>query len=223
MKKNIKILLADDELLFRKAIAFLLQHEDNIDVVFEASNGIELIEFLKVCNPYPDIILMDLKMPELDGVQATKIINKKFPEIKIIALTSYNTKSFIANMLEVGAAAYLVKNASPKEMLITINEVYNKGFYYNDKVIEVIEENYLLEIKEDKGNLAENFISEREKQILFYLCKQFNAVEISELLFISPRTVDGHRNSLLLKTNSKNIAGLVVFAIQNKIIDLKEL
>jgi DNA-binding NarL/FixJ family response regulator len=223
MSDTIKIIIADDEELFRKGIKFLLERNENFEIIFEASNGVELIDYLKTSNDYPDIILMDLKMPELNGVEATKLIHKKFPIIKIIALTSYNTKSFIANMLDVGASSYLVKNATPKEMIHTINEVNEKGFYYNDLVLEVIQENSISGKNSNKTILDEDFLTTREKQIMNYLCKQLSATEIGELLFISPRTVEGHRNNLLLKTNSKNIAGLVVFAIQNKIIDLKEI
>lgn len=220
--RKIKILLADDEVLFRKGIAFLLEHEENFEIVFEASNGNEVIDYLKVSQDYPDIILMDLKMPDLNGVEATKIISKEFPFVKIIALTSYNTKSFIANMIEVGACSYLVKNASPLEMITTINEVSDKGFYYDQNVLNVINEDITKSKIITKSILDNDYITPREKEVLECICKQMNAAEISEKLFISPRTVDGHRNSLLLKTESKNVAGLVVFALQNKIIDLKE-
>lgn len=220
---KIKLILADDEVLFRKGVLFLLEREENFEIIYEASNGNEVIEFLKFSKELPDIILMDLKMPGINGVEATKIIHNKFPSIKIIALSSYNTKSFIANMIDVGASSYLVKTASPKEMIHTIKEVADKGFYYNETVIEVIQENSLSNKNNNKTVLDEDFLTAREKEVMLYLCKQLNATEIGDLLFISPRTVEGHRNNLLLKTNSKNIAGLVVFAIQNKIIDLKEI
>src|SRR5574343_1368789 len=111
MEGKIKIFLADDEELLRKRIVFLLQREENIEILFEASNGSDLVEKLKTTDILPDIILMDLKMPLLNGVETTKIIHKDFPQIRIIALTSYNTKSFIANMIDVGAAPYLVKSS----------------------------------------------------------------------------------------------------------------
>jgi DNA-binding NarL/FixJ family response regulator len=127
MSEKIKIALADDEELFRKGIYFLLQREANFEVIFEAANGNQLIDFLTTNSNRPDVILMDLKMPLLNGVEATKLVTQQFPDIKIIALTSYNTKSFIANMIEIGAASFLVKNASPMEMIFTINEC-NQGF-----------------------------------------------------------------------------------------------
>ena len=222
MSKLIKIVLADDEELFRKGILFLLQREADIEVQYEASNGQELVDYLKTCDEHPDIILMDLKMPFLNGVEATKLIHKEFPIINIIALTSYNTESFIANMINVGASSYLVKSASPQEMLNTIREVSDKGFYYNETVMRVIHKDIISSTKNTKSTLDEDFLTAREKEVLELICKQFSTSEIADKLFISPRTVEGHRNNLLLKTQSKNTAGLVVYAIQNKIISLED-
>jgi DNA-binding NarL/FixJ family response regulator len=219
MDKAIKMILVDDEVLFRKGISFLLTREKNIEVLFEASNGLELIEFLKWDNPKPDIIIMDLKMPFLNGIEATKIIRRDYPDIKIIALTSYDSKSFIANMIDVGAVSYLVKNTTPQELFETINEVAEKGFYYSDYVLNIIQ-NDIISNKKTKCSFDSNFITSRELEVLQLICKQKSTVEIGEKLFISPRTVEGHRNNLLLKTESKNIAGLVVFAIQHELVSL---
>lgn len=216
---KIKLLLADDEELFRKGISFLLQRQDNIQILYEANNGSEVVEYLKSSSIHPDIILMDLKMPMLNGVEATKLINKEFPSIKIIALTSYNTKSFIANMIEIGAASYIVKNSSPEEMITTINQVIEKGFYYNEEVLNVIQDNLITNNR--KNIFFEDIIlTKREREILELICYQNSTQQIADKLFISPRTVEGHRNNLLLKTDSQNSAGLVVFAIQNKIVIL---
>ena len=216
MSAAIKIALVDDEVLFRKGISFLLQREDNIDIIFEASNGEELLSNLNDSIIKPDIIIMDLKMPILNGVEATKIIRKLFPEIKIIALTSYDTKSFIAIMIQVGAVAYLIKNTTPKDLIHTINQVSKKGFYYCDNVLKTIQET-IISTKNSKGNLETSFLSPREIEILQLICLQKTTTEIAEHLYLSPRTVEGHRNNLLLKTESRNIAGLVVYAIQNEI------
>ena len=220
---KIKIALVDDEELFRKGILFLLQREENIEIIFEASNGQDLLEFLINTAHLPDIIMMDLKMPLLNGVEATKIINKEYPNSKVIALTSYNTKSFIANMIEVGASSYLIKSASPQEMIDTINEVAKKGFYYNDNVLQIIQDDVLIKGKSLRSIFDEDFLTNREKEVLQCICNQLSTVEIAEKLFLSVRTVEGHRNNLVVKTGVKNVAGLVVFAIQNKIIHLDNL
>jgi DNA-binding NarL/FixJ family response regulator len=179
----------------------------------------ELIDFLRGDNPKPDIVIMDLKMPLLNGIEATKIINREFSEIKIIALTSYDSKSFIINMIDVGAVSYLVKKATPQELLETIKEVATKGFYYSDYVMDIIQNDSIAN-KKSKCSFDNSFITSRELEVLQLICKQKSAIEIGEELFISPRTVEGHRNNLLLKTESKNIAGLVVYAIQNAMVFL---
>ena len=223
MKSTIKILLADDELLFRKGIAFLLEREKNIEIIFEAADGAEIIRYLAENENHPDIILMDLKMPNLNGVEATKLIQKQFPDIKIIALTSYDSKSFISNMIQVGASSYLVKNATPAEMIFTINEVSEKGFYYNQTVFKVIHDNIGFESTKIKSDFDRDFFTSREQEVLQLVCEQLSAPEIADKLFISPRTVEGHRNTLMIKTGSKNIAGLVVYALQNGIVEMHKL
>ena len=148
---------------------------------------------------------MDINMPELNGIDATKKITTLFPEIKIIALSSYNSSSFIKKMLSVGAVCYIPKNFSPSDLVFRINKVNERGFYYEKNILD----NF------DSFGLNTIEISEREKEVLQLICQQKSASEIAELLSISSRTVDNHRNSLLQKTNSKNVIGLVVFAIQN--------
>lgn len=216
----IKIAIADDEALFRAGMSFILTRIKNFEIVFEAENGSDLIEKLKT-HTKPDVVLMDLKMPMLNGVESTKILQKEYPEIKVIAVTSYDGKSFITNMIDVGASSYLLKNTSPKVVVHTINEVYDKGFYYDERVLKIIHENLLsAKSKRIKSDLDNNLLTKREKEILELICNQYTTNEIAEKLFISPRTVEGHRNNLLLKTESKNVAGLVIYGIQKKLIEL---
>lgn len=218
---TIKIVLADDEPLFRSGISFILQREPDIDIIFEAANGLEAVEYIRKSEPKPHIILIDLKMPELNGVEASKIIYEEFPDIKIIALTSYDTKLFIANMVNIGAAAYLVKNTTPQELLATIREVNKKGFYYNDEVLAIIKENINL-LKGNKFDF-EDPLTNREREIIRLICMQYSTKEIADMLFINYRTVEGHRNNLLLKTQSKNMAGMVIYALKKEILTLDDL
>lgn len=223
MSNLIKLVLADDELLFRQGLIAILKKQENIDILFDATDGKDLIDQLRSADILPDIILTDLKMPELNGVEATKIISKEFPKIKIIALTSYFSKPFIVNMISIGAVAYLAKNSTPTLMVTTIKEVAEKGFYYDDNVMKFIQEGLLNPTgKKIKSNFDITFFTTREKEVLELICKQHTTNEIAEQLFISPRTVEGHRNNLLLKTESKNIAGLVIYAIQNKVVVLTD-
>ena len=135
---QISLVLADDEELFRVGLSHILSRDGDIDIVFEAGNGKELLEYLASAESMPDIIIMDIKMPELNGVEATKTIHKAYPEISIIALTTYNTKPFIRNMVDVGACAYLVKNSPTSKVLHTIKQVYYNGFYYDNEVLKAI-------------------------------------------------------------------------------------
>lgn len=221
MANPIKIILADDEPLFRNGISFLLQREKGIEVIFEAADGSELVAYLRDNNDHPDIVIMDLKMPGLNGVEATRIVTEEFPQIKIIALTSYNTKSFIANMISTGAASYLVKNTTPQNLLTTIKEVAEKGYYYDDNVIRIIQEEH--PIKKSKFSTDLDPLTKREEEILKLICFQQSTKEIADTLFINVRTVEGHRNNLMLKTDAKNVAGLIVYALQHDIIALEDL
>ncbi|MFT5907820.1 MAG: DNA-binding NarL/FixJ family response regulator [Saprospiraceae bacterium] len=216
---KIKIAIADDELLFRRGLRAILSKHEDIDVLFGASDGKDLIQQLQDSKELPEIIITDLKMPEMDGVEATKIIRETHPDIKIIALTSYFSKPFIVNMIAIGAVAYLAKNSTPKLMVQTIREVHAKGFYYNDKVFEFIKEGNTNSISKIKANSFDrtNF-SKREMEVIQLICQQLTTVEIAQQLFISPRTVEVHRNNLLLKANVKNVAGLVIYAIQHNLV-----
>ncbi|MEP2935264.1 MAG: response regulator transcription factor [Gilvibacter sp.] len=218
MSELIKIGLADDEELFRRGIAFILEREDDFEVVFEAEDGQKLLDALAASNPLPDIVLTDLKMPTLNGIEATREVVKKYPSVKVIALTSYNTRAFIANMVDIGAASFLVKNSNPKTVKHTIREVMKRGFYYNYQVMQIIHDE--LQGASHRTVINADELTSREKEVLQLICSQLTTHEIADKLFISPRTVEGHRNNLLHKTDSKNVAGLVLFAIRHNLVIL---
>lgn len=221
MISKIKIGIADDEALFRQGLKAILQNEDSIDVLFDAEDGKDLLYNLKTAEPKPEIVITDLKMPNLNGVEVTKVIRKKYPEIKIIALTSYFSKPFILNMISIGAVAYLAKNSAPELMIKTIKEVHKNGFFYGEVVQKYVQESDE-KSKKTKSTLDNKFVTKRELEILQLICKQYTAKDIAEELDISDRTVELHRSNLLYKTDTKNIAGLVVFALKNKIVDLEK-
>lgn len=213
----IKIAIAEDEELFRLGIALIFSRDPDIDVVFQAENGQQMIDFLSSQDTLPDIIVTDIKMPEMNGVEATKVIHERYPEIGVIALTTYNTRPFIKNMIDVGASAYLVKNAAPAQVLHTVKQVFNNGFYYDTHVMNILNDKYWSK-GENKSVFDSEFLTEREEEVLELICRQFKTSEIAERLHISPRTVEVHRKNLLHKTGVKNIAGLVVFAMQNDLV-----
>ena len=220
MRRKIKIAITDNEELFRKGIRTLLEREDDFKILFEANNNQELIEQI---NPsrLPDIILLDVKTPISNSVKTIKLIHEKHPSIKIIILSSNSNKFSILNTINNGAAAYLLKSTNFKTVVETIKKVFRQGIYYDDMVSEIINE-YISNSKKMNKNvkLHESSLSEREHQILELICSQFTSVEIGKKLNISRRTVDGHRNRMLLKTASKNIAGLVIYGIQKQLIEV---
>jgi len=223
MENKINIVLADDELLFRQGLKAILSNQDNINVLFDAKDGNDLIQQLRTVEILPEIVITDLKMPELNGVEVTKLIRKEFPTIKVIALTSYFSKPFILNMISIGAVAYLAKNSTPALMVKTIEEVADKGFYYDEEVMQYIHESIVNPAdKKVKSNFDTNYFTKRETEVLELICQQQTTNDIAENLFISPRTVEGHRNNLLLKTESKNVAGLVIYALKNKLVSLEK-
>lgn len=219
MSEKIHVVLADDEELFRVGMSYILSRDASIEIDHEASNGQELLDYLAKATKLPGIIVMDIKMPKLNGVEATKRIRQEYPEISIITLTTYNTKPFIRNMIDVGASAYLVKNSPPEKVIHTIKQVYYNGFYYDNYVMQILNERAAsLAIADEKSVFDENFLTPRERDVLELICKQLTTQEIAETLFISPRTVEVHRKNLLEKTGVKNIAGLVIFAINNDLV-----
>lgn len=216
----IKVALADDEALFRKGMALLLSDYDDLEITLEASDGEDLIQKLRTIITLPDVLLLDMKMPKLNGVEAAKVLQEEFPKLKIVVLSTYFSKAFIINMIELGAGAYLPKNSTPDEVVGTIREVYHNGFSYNQAVLEVIRENM---IQKTKPKIPSSFnieITAREREILQLICEEYTTPEIAEKLYISPRTVDGHRNNLLEKLGCKNVAGLVVYAIQYQLVKI---
>jgi DNA-binding NarL/FixJ family response regulator len=222
MTTTIKLALADDELLFRQGVKAILSREDSFNILFDVEDGDHLINELRQAKTLPDIVITDLKMPSLNGVEVTKLIRKEFPDIKVIALTSYFSKPFILNMISIGAVAYLAKNSTPKLMIQTIKEVATKGFFYDEQVLQFIHEKIANpKDKKVKSNFDTSYFTKREIEVLDLICKQYTTKDIADALYISPRTVEGHRNNLLLKTESKNVAGLVIYALKNRMVTLE--
>jgi len=216
----INIAIADDEALFRKGMKLILDSYKNLEVVLEAENGEDLLLKLEGLENSPQILLLDLKMPKMNGIEVAKVLKEKHAELKIVVLSTHFSRAFIINMIELGAASYLPKNSEPEEVVETIQAVAAKGFHYNSQVMAFIWENMTAKTKA-KAQLSVELTS-REKEILQLICEQYTTPEIGAKLFISPRTVDGHRNNLLAKLNCKNIAGLVVFALQNQIVKISD-
>lgn len=215
--------ITDDEILFRQGFKRLIEDMENTKVLFENSNGQELLEELKdrkaAGKELPDILLLDLQMPVMNGVEAAKVLQTDYPDIHVIVLSTHFSKAFVLHMIEVGASAYLSKSTPPDEVEKAILKVAEKGCYYSEEVLEIIVES--LRKKEKPRASFSPQLTSREQEVLQLICEQHTASEIADRLFISRRTVEGHRNNLLMKLNCRNIAGLVVYAIQNKLVKIK--
>jgi DNA-binding NarL/FixJ family response regulator len=218
---HILIAITDDEALFRRGMRLILEDYPDLRVILEAENGQDLLDKIRASDELPDVLLLDLKMPVMSGIEASEIIRREFPSIQIIAISSHFSKAFIINMIEIGASAYLGKNTDPDEVVETIRMVREKGFYYNTAVMEVIRENIMSPASTKSSRQLSVEITNREKEVLQLICEQCTAQEIADRLYISVRTVDGHRNNLLSKLNCRNTAGLVVYALQHGLVKVE--
>jgi DNA-binding NarL/FixJ family response regulator len=213
---DILISLADDQQLFRNGLASLIRSVPGFTLLAEAENGKIFIEQLQNSTVLPDIALIDMHMPEMNGVELNEILQKKYPSIKVLVLSVYDQERFIAKMIEAGTCGYLSKNCEVDELVTAINATYKNGFYFNQATLQAMRKPSQYKSGDIKNlNNISIELTGREKEILVLLCKEFTNAEIGEQLFISPRTVEGHRNNLLSKTGCRNTAGLVIFAIKN--------
>jgi DNA-binding NarL/FixJ family response regulator len=218
--KTITIAIADDQVLFRKGMAAIVNTFKDISVVCEADNGNKLLDFLETTTQKPDVILMDLSMPNLNGIDTMKIIHERYPEQKVIVLSIHNEEKFVIHLIELGASAYLFKNAEPEDVEKAIRGVIEKGFYFSEDTLSTFHKR--LTNKKSHVSVHENIpitLITREIEVLNLICLEKTAHEIAAQLFISVRTVDGHRNNLLEKTGARNTAGLVIFAIKNNLVN----
>ncbi len=222
MTQKICIGLIEDQFLFREGVKSILNSFPNFEVIFESGDGFSVLEKLQQATILPDVMLIDLSLPpqggkEFSGLDVTLALGKAYPDMKVIILSVHEEENFIAQLIEHGAHGYLVKDSDPQELRDAIEAVYNKGSYINERTLKAIQHSMNKKIKNRKISID---ITRREEEILQLVCQQLTAEEIAEKLFISVKTVNGHRNNLLQKTGSRNVTGLVLYAIKNNIVAL---
>lgn len=213
----IKVAIADDHKIFRKGVILSLRPFANIKFVQEAENGQELIDGL--AQSEPDVILMDLRMPQKDGIETTKLIAKQYPNIHIIILTMFEDERFVTHLMEIGANGYLLKSADPAEIRRAIMDVAEKGYYLNNFVNRILLKKSHAKQKLVPSLNSEVTLSDREKDVIKYICMEFTAQEIAQKMEVSPRTVEAIKDRLMEKFGTKNTAGLVFYAVKNNLID----
>lgn len=214
---KIKVCIVDDEKLFMQGMSMILGMDSDIEVVMSAANGLDFFHKLQNNHIDIDVMLLDLEMPVMDGVETLLRLVKEEHKIKVIILSSHYNDSMIIKLLDEGAAGFLAKNENPDEVIETIKQVNCKGFHINAQIMQLIRNRRL--IAKRKNQLLE--LTPREIDVLKLICLEYTNKEIGDQLHISPRTVEGYRQSILEKTQSKNTAGIVIYAIEHQLFDVK--
>lgn len=214
----IKTAIVDDHKLFREGIHFLIEQMDDIELVFEASNGKELLSKLETTET--DVLLLDLDMPDMDGIDALKILRPQYPDLGVIILTTYSDSKMIAYLMELGANGYLLKDTDPETLQRAIESVHREGYFFTKNVSQAMLTGLKGQARK-KPTLKNNIsLTAREVEVLELICQEYTAKEIADKLFISPRTAEGHRRHLIEKLGVKNTAGLIVKAIKEGIVNV---
>jgi len=213
--------IADDHEIFRDGLALMLSKQQNLSLAGQAENGKELIELVEEFQP--DIVITDIKMPHLDGIKATRLLLEKNPHLKIIALSMFDEENLIVEMLEAGAKGYLLKNADKKEILEAINSVYEDNIFYCRHTSAKLASMIVKSRFDPHKKKQQVVFSDREKEIIKLICKQFTAQQIGNTLFLSKRTVEGYRTKIMEKMDVKNTAGVVIFALKNNLVKEEEI
>lgn len=213
---NYKIIIVDDHHLFRNGLKLLLNGIENFKVINEAENGIELLEILSK-DGIPDVILLDIEMPKMNGIETAEKVLELYPEAKIIVLSMYGDEEYYYKMINIGAKGFLLKNSNINDVESAIVCICKGGNYFSAELLL----NTIKNIKKiNKQPEVDSGLSEREIEILIDICKGLSNQEIADKLFISKRTVDKHRANIMEKTNAKNTANLIMYSIKNNIVEM---
>lgn len=211
----LKVIIVDDHEIFRNGLQTILKRIENIKLIASASDGSEFLELLK--KEVPDVVLMDIKMPVIDGVDATRHALVLYPKIKIIALSMFGDEEYLQQMIQAGAKGFLLKNITRKILSHAVDVVYNGGNYYSEELLGFFTKKYIQETQPENDDLQ---ITKREMEVLQLVAEGLLNQEIADKLFISKRTVDGHKNNLVVKTGSKNMVDLLVYSIKNGLVKI---
>jgi two-component system, NarL family, invasion response regulator UvrY len=214
--KNIQVAIADDHSLLRNALAKLINGFEGYNVVMEADNGKDLCHKLAQ-NVLPDIVLLDVNMPEMDGFETTQWLHKKYPQIKVLALSMLSDERTIIKIFRLGAKGYLLKNTDSAELKTALDSVMNKNVYLSEYVSGKLVSGLHNKVDEDE---KETVLNEKEREFLRWTCSELSYKEIAEKMFLSPRTVDDYRQSLFNKLKVHSRVGLVMYAIKNGVTEV---
>ncbi|MDQ6889214.1 MAG: response regulator transcription factor [Bacteroidota bacterium] len=219
MPAKANVVLVDDHSLLRNGLASLIKSFGEYNILFEADNGQDFIDKLKP-KTLPQVVLMDINMPEMDGYEACLWLKNNYPEIKVLALSMYDNENSVIRMFKAGAKGYILKDCDPAELRLALQAVITKGFYYSEMVTGKLI--HTINTLDEEDSQIKNMIqlNEREINFLKLVCTEFTYKEIAEKMFLSPRTIDGYRDELFQKLNVKTRVGLVMYAIKNGIVNV---
>lgn len=210
-----KVMLVDDHKLFRKGLRMLIDALNRFEVGGEASNGVEFLNMLDQSKP--DIVMLDIAMPEMDGIEAARLALMKYPDLRIITLSMFGEQDYYFKMVDAGVKGFLLKNSDFSEVKMALETVMEGGNYFSRELLM----NLVNSLKNSPEELTpDSPLSDREKEIILLICKGMSTQEIADSLCLSKRTVDSHRANILLKTGCRNTASLVVYAIKEKLVEL---
>ncbi len=216
-EKQIKLFIVDDHDIVRDGLKSLLGGEKEILILGEASSGCEFFKFLS--KEIPDVVLLDISLPDMSGIEIAKKINETNPELGVLILSMFTDEDFVINAIKAGARGYLPKNSKKDELIKAIITVYEGGEYYPAEISRIIARSYINRVKNDSAGLME-LLTEREKEVMLFVVEGLTNSEIADKLFISVRTVETHKTRILQKLQLKSTVELVKFAIKNKIIEV---
>lgn len=219
MSNPIKVIIADDHVLFRAGVKTAISFHKDIKIIAEADNGMQLLTVLK--HIQPDVILLDIQMPIMDGISTLPEIKKLYPEIKVIMLTMHNDHSMISKLMELGANAYLTKNSDSEVIYEAIKTVYEQEFFFNQLTNKALIDGLRVKRQAESNLPIDAKLSDKEISILRMICEEKSTKEIADLVELSPRTVEAIRDKLKVKTGAKSLAGLVMYAVKSGIIENK--
>lgn len=212
---KINILLVDDHEMIRDAIKFYFREDPDFEIVAEAQNGLEALDILETAKI--DVLLTDISMPKMTGIELMEEVNERRIDVKVLVLSMLNEASYINKMISLGASGYVLKNTSKNEMKLAIKKIMEGEDYYTEEVYKTIVNSIAKKTPKQRLTM-DTQLSEREKEILLLIVNEHTNQEIADKLFISPRTVDSHKRNLLEKTGCKNVAGLVMYAVERNLI-----
>jgi two-component system, NarL family, invasion response regulator UvrY len=216
----VKLALVDDHPFFRKGLISLIEVSySNFTILFEADDGLDLQKKIGINGP-PDIILMDINMPRMDGFSSVKWLSENYPLVKVLVVSMIEREETIVKMLKLGVKGYLCKDVEPKEMGEALESVMNKGFYYTDFITGKLVHSLLEDSDTSSNAAARNQMNDREKEFLQLACSEFTYTEIAAKMFLSPKTIDGYRNALFEKLNVKSRVGLALYAVKHGLVEL---